>query len=496
MPFGSKLNYRIWMSITCFFIYFSCTKSHDDPRMAAPHASLRPFTAQIVFRQPNQALLSWSASADSLNDSIRYKVMLGGKIVDSNLTRLSDTLQNIARGDIYQGSVIAYNPYNDTISASFTLDLSTTGFMYFYQTNLTQDGMTVQCEDLYNNQRVWTFNPNFLMGAFQGTPVVVNDTLFANYDITCVFALNAKTGSLIWTSPQLTFTSQYDSWDVPGENGPIYSDGKVYTNTGNGITCLNSATGQIIWVDEDGDNYYTTPVVDNGEVFVGTLHSPYGGSGIPDTFAFKALDANTGTTIWKQVNGIQANGSPIACNGLVLYNSYSYTNNEDCIALDEMTGTQVWATSSGNFINFDPVHYENLMVCWTENQLDALNVSTGQVVWQTPPATLGERSDPFVSNDTVFYSQAISSSTQPDQFQLVALNAKTGAVLWSKAATPSSLVYLCAAGGRIYMEATDNQSLNVYSTKDGSYIGNVNATGGAIWLNGLSYYSAKSGMEQ
>jgi outer membrane protein assembly factor BamB len=502
MPLSSKLSHRIFISVTCLFICISCSKTQDHsrtPTSIQSQYSLQPFSAQIVFLQPNQAIVSWSASKDSVNDVIKYKVLLGGKTIDSNLTRLSDTLNNMVRGFSYEGSVIAYNPHNNTISASYRLDITSTGYVYFYLTQLGTGGQTVQCEDVYTNQRVWTFDPKFLLGGFQGTPVVVNDTLYANYDISFVFALNAKTGSVIWKSPQLTFTSQYDNnFEAPYQNGPIYSDGKVYINTGNSITCLNSATGQILWGDQDGTDYYTTPVVDNGKVFVGTLNDHYGSSGIPDTFAFKALDGNTGATIWKQVNGIQSVGSPIACNGFVLYNSYSNTSNDQCVALDEMTGTQVWATTSGNFLNYDPVHYDNLMICWTsnpQNQLEALDVSTGHVVWQTPPG-IGGTSDPFVSHDTVFFSQSVATTTPSAQFQLVAVSAKTGAVLWSNLTTPSYLAYLCVAGDRIYMQAPDNQSLNVYSTKDGSYIGKVNATGGAIQLNGVSYYSAISGMEQ
>ena len=421
--------------------------------------------------------------------------MLGGKLVSSDLTRLSDTLQNISRGVVYAGSVIAYNPNNDTISAPFTLDLSSTGFIYSYQTSLADRGIMVRCVDLYTNQQMWTYSPQYLLGGFLGTPVVVNDTLYANYDISYVFALNAKTGAVIWRSPQLTFTSQYDSWNYPNENGPLYSDGKVYTNTGNGITCLNSATGQILWVNEDGNNYYTTPVVDNGKVIVGIRISHYG---IPDTFAVKAIDVNTGATIWNQVNNIQSNGTPIVCNNFVLYNTFLVNGNPgSVIALDESTGAQVWASSSANFTNDNPVHYGNLMICWVEQQLEALNVSTGQVVWQSSIVNLAERSDPFVSQDTVFYSQTIAGSTQPNQFQLVALSARTGAVLWISHPTPGITgSYLCVAGGRIYMDAGDFQSLNVYSTKDGSFITNIKSTDGAISLNGVSYYSALSGMEQ
>jgi hypothetical protein len=62
--------------------------------------------------------------------------------------------------------------------------------------------------------------------------------------------------------------------------------------------------------------------------------------------------------------------------------------------------------------------------------------------------------------------------------------------------TKSALHSLSAASGMIFMQATDIKSLNIYSTKDGSFIQNENANLGTIVVNGVSYYSAESGMVQ
>lgn len=482
-----NLKHLIWLSVAVFLVYISCSKPQDDPGNTTNTQTdhkLQPFSAQIVFTQPDRAIVSWSASKDLLNDTIWYKILLAGRIVDSNLTRLNDTLKNISPGLSYEGSVIAYNRYNDTISASFKLSPSSKAYAYFYSPIYNY---TIQCWDLLTNQRVWSSTAGGNSVPFVGTPVVVNDTLFANYDdVSNVFAINASTGNVIWKSPQMSINPNiYGPTLLDG--GPIYNNGKLYIGTQHGITCLSSSTGQILWSNGDGSEYYTTPVVDGGKVFVGTYTYHY--TGIPDTFAYKAIDANTGATIWKQLNGTQSNEYPIACNGVLIYNDI----NGNYFALDENSGAQIWSRSMSNFNN-SPVHYNNLLICWSNNQLCGLNISTGVTIWQVPAYQGGEKADPFVSHDTIFASQDYIGSA--NRFQLLAVRAGTGAVLWMNTTTESYSYSLRVAGGRMYMQAMDSRSLNVYSTIDGSFIQNVNATAGAIVENGASYYSAKSGMVQ
>jgi outer membrane protein assembly factor BamB len=489
MPASPNLKHLIWLSVAVSLVCISCSKPHNDPgnttNTQANH-QLQPFTAQIVFTQPDRAVVSWTASKDSLNDTIWYKVLLAGKIVDSNLTRLNDTLKNISPGLSYEGSVIAYNRYNDTISASFKLSASSKAYAYFFMP-IYNTG--IQCQDLYTNQRVWSSMFGGGGGSYSGTPLIVNDTLFANYDnVYNVLAINATTGNLIWRSPQMMIkTNPYGP--TLGDGGPVYYNGKLYIGNQYSITCLNSSTGQILWSNADGSEYYTVPVVDGGKVFVGTYKYYY--TGLPDTFAFKAIDANTGATIWKHVKGTQSNGYPVACNGVLIYNDL----NGDYYAFDENTGTQLWMRAMSNFSN-SPVHYNNLLICWSSGQLYGLNISTGAITWQTHLTQTAGMGDPFVSHDTIFVSRTLTSSSSGNPFQLFAVRAGTGEILWMNTTRESAASNLWVAGGRMYLQSTDYLSLNVYSTKDGSFIQNVNAKPGAIVENGVAYYTAKSGMVQ
>jgi outer membrane protein assembly factor BamB len=485
---SSKLKPLIWLSVAIFLTYVSCSKRNESPISTGnstgtqTNQKLQPFSAQIIFIQPDQAFVSWSASKDSLNDTIRYKVLLAGKIVDSNLTRLNDTLKNISPGLSYQGSVVAYNPYNDTLSAPFKLVLSSTAYAYFYTSNFPT--YTIQCQNLFTNQAVWTYTePNGY--PFVGTPVVVNDTLYANDNNNDVLALNASTGKVIWQSSPL-FAIQNMTGPYQADGGPIYSNGKLYLNTSSAITCLNSSTGQILWSNGGTDDYYTTPVVDGGKVFEGTYTYYY--TGIPDTFAYKAIDANSGATIWKQPIAAQSSYYPIASDGVLVYDD----ENSNYNALDESSGMQLWTKVMYNY-SLDPIHYNNLVIGWGAYSLWGLNLSTGDSVWQIG-FQFGGNSDPTISQDTVFATQTLPSTFEGESFQLLAVRAETGEVLWETTITQSLSSLLYVAAGRIYM--FNGQSMDVYSTKDGSFIQNVSAGPGVIVVNGISYYAPQSGMMQ
>lgn len=488
MPPNLNRKSLLRLSIAIFLTCISCSKPHDGNLNGTPppdpgDQKLQPFSAQIVFAQPDQAIVSWSASRDSLNDTIRYKILLAGKIVDSDLTRLTDTLKGISPGLSYAGSVLAYNRYNDTISATFKLGFSSKGYAYYYTP------YAIRCADIYTNQLVWTCTAGGYGIPFTGTPVVVNDTLYANYDdIASVYAINATTGNIIWNSGNL-FSSPNETGPSLSDGGPVYSNGKVYVNSSSGIYCLNSTTGQVLWYNGNGiDDYYTTPVVDGGKVFVGTYTYHY--TGIPDTFAYKAIDGNTGATIWKQLT-TESTAYPIACNGVVIFNDLQ----GNFTALDQNTGSQIWTKGIGAYFN-NAIHYNNLLICWANGQLCGLDISTGAIVWQVQ-GNQYSKSDPLISHDTIFVAQELNTTTVINQFQLLAVRAGTGELLWKNTTPENQSSALSAiAGGRIYMYAIGNQSLNVYSTKDGSFMQSVNADGGAIVINGTSYYSAASGMVQ
>jgi outer membrane protein assembly factor BamB len=472
-----------WLLLATVLLYGSCAKSPGNPprittdtTATKPNVKLQPFTAQITFVQPNEAIVTWTASKDSLGDSIYYKVLLSGQVVASNLIQLTDSLKNIQPGSSYQGMVIAYNRFNDTTSAPFTLDL-TIAYNYYYG---FYDGL-VHCVNVTTNQSVWTSNGGYDYSVFYGTPAIVGDTLFACYnDIDFVYAINATTGNTIWKSANMYASSAVNGPSID-DGGPIYSNGRLYILAqAQGVSCLNSTTGQILWTN-GGTWYYTIPVVDNGKVFVGTL-------GNPDAFAFKAIDANTGATLWNQSLVGQTGGTPIVCNGLLIYTS----GNGTCTALDENTGAQAWTVTLPGYSS-NLTHYNNLVIGWFGTTLYALDASSGGVVWQM--TAFEGQGDPFVSHDTVFVQDLVYGNPN-NSVQLQALQATTGKVWWSATAPAIGAYTTIVAGGKIFTSSVDGQNTIVYSTKDGSVLGAASGPPGVIVAGGAAYYPAASGMVQ
>jgi len=486
-------SFLVSLSACIMVSFFSCSKpgSPNGPgNITLPRVPqhLQPFTVQVAFRQSELAAISWTASGDFLGDTIFYKVLLQGKVIDSNLLSLADTLKNLSPNITYEGSVIAYTRYNDTVSAPFTLYASQ-GFVY----SLSYD-LHMRCISLFGDQVVWE-NPlggYGTQGNWYGIPLVIGDTLFFNYTLWQTYALDTKTGQTIWQSP--TYLQNLSMQGNPLTNGgPIYSNGNLYVTSDAGVACLNKASGQVIWSHQDGDSYLTTPVADNNKIFVGSSSTNYSTSG----YYFTALDAATGLVIWKKPIGAQPTQYPIVCNGLLIFSDA----NANFYGVDQNTGSVIWTKSfSINYNNLvawgAPVHYNNIVVGWANGKMYGLNTSSGNVVWQMTENDYVPMTAPAISHDTLFLTEATGSASNP-VFTMMALRVTTGAILWQTSAPKGYVTSPIIAGDRLYVVGSPNSGMAVYSSVNGSYIGStINALYGPIQVDGIVHYPSESGMVQ
>src|SRR5947199_8318118 len=139
-----------------------------------------------------------------------------------------------------------------------------------------------------------------------------------------VYAFDAATGAPEWSQS----TGGQDTSSVTVWNGTVY----VGTLTDHALHTFDAATGDPGW------SFHTsgavgTPVVDRGRVFFATNSGPV-----------YALDARTGTQIWKKGVGDFGARAPAIAGGLVCVGT-DYTQRVTC--LDEAPGTQVWKRSLG-----------------------------------------------------------------------------------------------------------------------------------------------------
>ncbi|MBA2355221.1 MAG: PQQ-binding-like beta-propeller repeat protein, partial [Acidobacteria bacterium] len=159
----------------------------------------------------------------------------------------------------------------------------------------------------------WATEVDAFAGQIQGTPLVVDGTLFGTTPWSVVFAIDARTGALKWRwdpqIPQQTFSTDARGLRKrlgpslccgPVNRGVAYHDGKVFVGTlDSRLVALDAGTGRQVWstqVASKVDDYSITsaPRVIKGKVITGTSGSEFGVRGF-----VAAYDADTGKEAWR-----------------------------------------------------------------------------------------------------------------------------------------------------------------------------------------------------
>jgi alcohol dehydrogenase (cytochrome c) len=127
-------------------------------------------------------------------------------------------------------------------------------------------------------------------GAFTATPVVAGGVVYVQDMKSNVYALDLKTGHVLWRH---LFNATN-----PGPNGLAVTGRRVYGATDASAFALDAATGRPVWrhflVTATARFVDIAPQVANGLVYVSTIGLPPNGRGI-----LFALDANTGAIRWR-----------------------------------------------------------------------------------------------------------------------------------------------------------------------------------------------------
>ncbi|MFZ2338767.1 MAG: PQQ-binding-like beta-propeller repeat protein [Bacteroidales bacterium] len=280
---------------------------------------------------------------------------------------------------------------------------------------------------------------------------VVDGIVYAESDDNFIYAINAKTGKLIWRTSPVGNTFMGTPvvvgdlvYVTPGSVGFNFTNVQDYKKTGmairggdisyNGVFALNKNTGELVW-------YYLT----NG----GTMPTPAFGE---DRIFFSAgdgtvyaLDAKTGKEIWKnEVGGMANMSSPAYYDGKV-YAAMSLKAFIYCF--DAKAGKVLWQGTVPNAENtgmgdVSPAVDDGVVVMdavsmiKTKSGKDTMNTglraydaNTGKVLWTQlmgegpkPPAFKGGM--PMIHDNVVYVGTPVNSVYQ-------AYELKTGKLLWT-----------------------------------------------------------------
>jgi len=286
------------------------------------------------------------------------------------------------------------------------------------------------------------------------TPIVVGGTVYATSTRGPLRAYSADTGATLWSA------------DIPSTVGylpfttctPVYHHGRVYVIHVFGLSAYDAATGNLLWWLDDtvvgrallGQ---TSPIVYRGMLYLGTL------------YGLVAVDLATQQVKWIAPMYEASSSSPTAANGLV----YFVTNVGTIRALKAETGATVWESSIGLFVlttaplvltASPPVLLVTHEVLQT--QMLALDAATGASLWsQTLGAGYSQSPStaPAVAGATIYVSP---NTFYAESNYLEARRQSDGMLIWKAFTYTTTGAGIFNGGpvitsGRVHVYATNGQ---------------------------------------
>lgn len=278
------------------------------------------------------------------------------------------------------------------------------------------DPGTIHAVEIESGDRVWAYEPD---GFAISTPALADGTLYVGTWGKQFYALDAETGAVRWKK---------DIGHRFGSSSPVVTDDTVYVGTiGDGplvvsgddesefeacaFLALDRESGDLRWQFRDfgeRENVDASPAIADGRVFVGTEN------------ALLALDAETGTELWRRPIEAHSDSSPAVADGLVYYGgpgSPDSTSPATLWAIEAETGETVWRAGIDD-INFrtsaavaDGLVYtvaSSVRTCagddcsgTTRGQVYALDAKSGERQW-TADIETDTRSSPAVADGVIY----------------------------------------------------------------------------------------------
>lgn len=348
--------------------------------------------------------------------------------------------------------------------------------------------------------------PNNSGGDVSATPSVSDGNLYFPDFAGNLYSLNATTGVVNWTVKLATLTSipNMVSRTTPTVNGNTLI---VATQNSGYLLSINRQTGQLLWMSQLDSHPFAvltqSPVVYNNVIYIGVSSLEEGAAASPAypccTFrgSFLAVNANTGTPIWKMYT-VPANQN--------LTGGYSGNAVWGSTASLDLTRNLVYISTGNNYtipanvangtVAIDPTDYTDAIL--------ALNMSTGQVVWADKLMGLtadtwnvacfatsqpGLKNCPNPAGPDYDFGQGpmqVSIKIKGVNMDLIvdgqksgkvwAVDAGTGAVVWMKDTGVGSTL-----GGMEWGSATDGDKIYVANAAGGFWAALDPATGEYIW---------------
>jgi len=234
-----------------------------------------------------------------------------------------------------------------------------------------------------------------------------------------VYAVDQKTGSLVWQHKLDTRPSKYI----------VESQGLVFVGCNEKLVALDAKTGNTKWEfsdDPEGYPYFAYPVIYNETVIICKKNPVQ----VENEDCIYALEALTGAVKWKiRITVKLQSNLPVVANGLLYYSIHATRWIGQIVAVDVLTGQEKWHYQASTIWLDQPVANEQIVCFQPEgNDLIALDALTGQEKWQfTPDKGLSfHQFNPSIANNMVY----IAYSDDPNGSYLYGIDILTGKAKW------------------------------------------------------------------
>jgi outer membrane protein assembly factor BamB len=178
--------------------------------------------------------------------------------------------------------------------------------------NTRDAASTISAKNVSSLREAWSFHLTGTAaagvhgaGAFAANPVVIGGTVYMQDLDANVYAISLATGKLRWE-----YQVNIPEATGPGPDGVAVADGVVYGDTPSSIFALNAKTGAVIWTNNGlltsgQGTFEIQPTVADGRVYLASAYGSGPGGGV-----LMALAASSGKALWKfnTVVGPQAAG--------------------------------------------------------------------------------------------------------------------------------------------------------------------------------------------
>jgi len=279
---------------------------------------------------------------------------------------------------------------------------------------------------------------------------------------------------------------------------PVYARGTLYAvnNSGNAFA-LDAKTGRVLWERSIGRLNASSPAYHRGRLYIVNL--------VPGHVI--KMDAKTGKTIWKRALPGRAESSP-----LVLGNTlYFGCENGQLFALSTRNGNVRWATSLGGPVKSAPAYRHGVLYVGDYGgYMNAVRASDGKLLWQSGSLGPGfAASGAFYSIPAVAYGRVYAGNNDG---RVYSYDQKNGTLAWTHstggyvysgptvASTPTTppTVYVGSFDGNIYALNAKNGETRWSHSAGGQVVGSLSAIGNIVYVAEFTHgstngYNMKTG---